>query len=1103
MSSSTAKPPPVPTCSQCGGTLRSAFVGRICPRCLLTGTGVAAAGPEASANLEPVSSDPAAMLQEPGVGRRIGDYEILHLLGRGGMAVVYLARQIGLDRLVALKTMSTPMAADAQAQERFRREARAVAQLDHPGIVSIHDAGVLDGTLFYTMDYVDGSDLGRVLRERPIPPREAAALMRAVADAVGYAHSRGIVHRDLKPANILLDASGRPRVADFGLAIEARRAHGALTATGDVLGTPPYMAPEILAGGTARATAPADVYALGATLFHLLTGRTPFIGEMPSEILCLALDELPPSPRLLNPNVPRDLETICLKCLEKEPAARYPDAGALGQDLERFLQGEPIVARPVSGPLRLLRWSRRRPALAAVWCLVAALAIGATVANVRIRAEQLRAEFALRQTRAAEAAAKERLRGARLSEAQALRRTSLPGRRRRALAALAEAAKIRPGADLRDEAVAALMLYDATPLDQWKLDLRGPGEISLDPTGTVAAVEMIADPVGVVREPAVVRKWGSRDGVTTLSGPGTQAVGPLRFSADGQRFVESFTDDTLRVWRTGESAPCLTLPLAVRPGEGGRTQSCNDHYAFTPDGDFLLLGRTGRGLALHRLADGGEVARWEEGDVFDCIKVSPDGRYAAAESLEESRPRSVFVVSLPDLKLVRTFNPAGAAGLLSWSGDSRVVTIGQNDGRFEGYDVRDGALASAFTDTVHRSKGVCSLGRDGLLAVVAATSLHMVNTASGREELFFGGVGRFNPCVAPGGEVLTMPSADGTVTRMTIDLPVGFQSVLPSRAAGYEVIGNAFSMDFSPDGRWIASVDRGYLLLFDARSGRLMCDLETPLPGFDDFGSVAFSADGRSLYRCSSTLTLTKHAVRERPGGGWEIGPGEDLGAGAGFFIADQSADRQRLALLNFKTGAVRVVSVAGVGMRTLSEWVTPGIYNAAFSPDGEQIVTNSDGMGPQHASQRIRVHRVRDGTVVRELGSPVSCDVAWSRDGHTAMTSNGPSESVLWNTSDWTVRATLKGELGGNVTTYAISPDGSYAAITHDDRVHLVSTRDGSLLASFACPGATGLAASVRFQPDGERFAVLWRDGRIDLINPKALAYELDKMGLGWGAGP
>jgi serine/threonine protein kinase len=281
--------------------------------------------------------------------RPFGDYELLQEIARGGMGVVYKARQRGLDRLVALKMILTgPHAPTRNDLERFVREARAAAALDHPNIVPVYDNGCQDGHPFFTMALIDGTSLQQlVLKEGPPEPREAVRLMRAVADALSYAHGQGILHRDLKPHNILVDRQGRPRVADFGLARRAQEAQG-LTRTGDVLGTPHYMAPEQARGQTALLGPAADVYGLGGILYFLLTGRPPFTGETAVSILCSVMEQAPRPPREIKGDVMPELEAICLKCLEKDPARRYPSAAALSEALAEWEARQGAGSGPVS-----------------------------------------------------------------------------------------------------------------------------------------------------------------------------------------------------------------------------------------------------------------------------------------------------------------------------------------------------------------------------------------------------------------------------------------------------------------------------------------------------------------------------------------------------------------------------------------------------------------------------------------------------------------------------------------------------------------------------------------------------------------------------------
>jgi tRNA A-37 threonylcarbamoyl transferase component Bud32 len=305
----------------------------------------------------------------------IPGYEILGELGRGGMGVVYKSRQVKLNRVVALKMILAGAYAGPEELARFRAEAEAIARLQHPNIVQIYEVGENGGRPFFALEFVEGGSLDTKLAGGPLPPREAAGLVEVLARAVHAAHRRGIVHRDLKPANVLLTADGTPKIADFGLAKRLDRATPR-TQSGAVLGTPCYMAPEQARGRTKAVGPAADVYALGAILYELLTGRPPFRAETASETLLEVMSLEPVPPRRWQPNLPRDLETICLKCLQKEIPQRYPSAEALAEDLRRLLKDEPIRARPAGRTEKLWRWCRRNRAVAALTGVVAFLLLG-------------------------------------------------------------------------------------------------------------------------------------------------------------------------------------------------------------------------------------------------------------------------------------------------------------------------------------------------------------------------------------------------------------------------------------------------------------------------------------------------------------------------------------------------------------------------------------------------------------------------------------------------------------------------------------------------------------------------------------------------------
>jgi hypothetical protein len=375
------------------GSVVEDLIGRLRPLhrpAALAVLGTAAGGDTAASAIAEVC-DALAPPGEPDELGRFGPYGILRVLGSGGMGVVFAARQERPRRVVALKMLLAGPHAGRQRLARFLTETEVVGRLQHPHIVPVHEVGEHDGRPYFTMEYVDGGSLAQRLAAAPLAPRPAAELAEKLARAVQFAHERAFVHRDLKPANVLLATDGTPKVADFGLAKQLDTGPddpGARTESGAILGTPGYMAPE-QAEGKKDVGPAADVYALGAILYECLTGRPPFKAATVLETLEQVRSQEPVPISRLQPKVPRDLQTICLKCLEKAPARRYGSAQALADDLGRFLRGEPIRARPVSARERLVKWARRQPALAALLAVsglsLAALIAGVLVHNARLR----------------------------------------------------------------------------------------------------------------------------------------------------------------------------------------------------------------------------------------------------------------------------------------------------------------------------------------------------------------------------------------------------------------------------------------------------------------------------------------------------------------------------------------------------------------------------------------------------------------------------------------------------------------------------------------------------------------------------------------------
>src|SRR6516164_9078888 len=307
--------------------------------------------------------------------KRLGKFEFLEQLGTGAFGTVYKARDTELDRTVAIKIPRAGSLPRAQDMDRFLREAKSAAQLKHPSIVALHDAGTIDGTCCLVSEFIAGATLAERLSAKRFSFRQAAELMAEVADALHYAHQHGVVHRDIKPSNIMLDLAGRPHLMDFGLAKRAAD-ESTMTLEGQVLGTPAYMAPEQARGEVRKVDSRSDIYSLGVILYELLTGELPFRGQTRMLLVQVIQDE-PRPPRRLNDKIPRDLETICQRAMAKSPARRYASAGEFADDLRRHLRGEPIHARPTGRAERLWRWCRRHPAEAGlVSALVAVFLIG-------------------------------------------------------------------------------------------------------------------------------------------------------------------------------------------------------------------------------------------------------------------------------------------------------------------------------------------------------------------------------------------------------------------------------------------------------------------------------------------------------------------------------------------------------------------------------------------------------------------------------------------------------------------------------------------------------------------------------------------------------
>ncbi len=643
----------------------------------------------------------ASRPSEPTHVRYFGDYAITRELARGGMGVVFEARQLSLNRKVALKMILAGQLAHETDVKRFYTEAEAAANLDHPGIVPIFEVGQHEGQHYFSMGFVEGQSLSQRLTDGPLPPREAAALMAAVADAIDYAHQCGVIHRDLKPGNILLDQKGNPRVTDFGLAKKLEGDSG-LTGSGQIMGTPSYMPPE-QAGGKRAAVGPAaDVYALGATLYALITGRPPFQAATAMDTVLQVISDEPVPPRRLNPSIPRDLETISLKCLEKEPDRRYANAAAMAADLRRFLTGEPIAARPVTRLERLAKWARRKPTLAAAYTLGLLAVLLGGLGGMAVW--QWRAAERARDTAKSaqdEAEGQRDLADAARSEADKAR-VAEQSARVAEQKARAEAERQRDKferfdygrtiqvahQELRENNVpATLALLDSTRADlrgwEWRYVHRLCHSSLLTLKGrdwTVTSASFSPDSSRIVTgsNDETAKVWDAKSGAVVLTlerAGGANIVTSASFSPDGSRIVTVDNDNTAKVWDAMSGAEVLTLK-----GHTSRVTSAS----FSPDSSRIVTASWDNTARVWDAKSRDVLLTLRHTSRVYSSSFSPDGSRIVTASGNEAQVWD----AKSDAALLTLKGHTREVNSASFSPDGSRIVTGSEDGTAQVWDAR-------------------------------------------------------------------------------------------------------------------------------------------------------------------------------------------------------------------------------------------------------------------------------------------------------------------------------------------------------------------------------------------------------------------------------
>jgi serine/threonine protein kinase/Tol biopolymer transport system component len=970
--------------------------------------------------------------------QRIGNYELLDEIARGGMGIVYRARQSALNRVVALKVLPGAVFPSPQSRQRFLREAQTAASLHHPGIVTIHEIGEHLGQPYIAMEWVDGASLTERLSKGNIPPKSAAEILRSIALAIAHAHERSVVHRDLKPANILIRGEAEPVVTDFGLA-KFTQSGATLTLDGTTIGSPGYMPPERIRGlrDEAGVSVTEDVYGLGAILYHCLAGRPPFVADSIASVMALTQTEDPLPPQLLNPSIPRDLQTICLRCLEKSPSQRYASAAELAAELGRFLSGEPIVARPLGWPQRLWRRSRRHPLIAVLSVALAVSIISGTTASL----------FAWRTARQQSEARRVALYSSNVTAAAAAMNEGHPARAR----ALLDAAAPADGeSDLRGPEWFTLK------------HLLRPQEVSSTQAHAHILTSLSWHPDGTrllsASHDGSIKLWhcdsaGRLDSGTTLVPAGTPRINSIQWLPDGSAFLAAEARSIVRLRQ-----PEISAPLWEIAGQSFSLSTDGTTMAVSTSGPFYYdeIGA----VSLWRM---NYLAKPEQLETFPqkarAVALSPGARFLAmsrAGGRGADDENGVWLFDLQNRATQPRLLPTpGSVWSLRFSPDnSQLLAAPFVSGKVDvlRFDTATGNPLPVSPGGTLRPTSI-SFARGRGQVVVSTTDRHLrtLEPDGGTSDLSAAHENEiWCSAIQPQQKWLASGDKDGTLKIFPFPLPKPALGAL-SRFPHFRYAPISFSPDSSAMMLVPSAMDAPALLHRTDGAPSQTLPKRGVATGLDSSGNLVewISSENRIVSGDHSwSLPKRTHGVRQHP---------YLTADGRFFFLIDETGHATRVNLTN---GAI-----ADAGK----------LLSANAEAAGEFICASvsHDGRRAAIATWKVlAVHDFESGTTRRFSNDPHwARDIAFSKDGTLMTTAGIDGNIVLRALPSGEIHAVLKGHIE-EASAVTFSPDGHTlvsSELGHGLRFWRLDTLREVLHLPLPDSGD-----ALRFSPDGRHLAVV-----------------------------